>query len=366
MVLVVALKIGKDEVEDIALGAAVLGTGGGGDPFIGKLLALDAIDKHGEVEFLDLTRVHDSDFVVPSAMMGAPTVMVEKIPSGGESLTSLRTLESHIGKRADAIVPIEQGGINSQIPIAVAAALGLPLVDCDGMGRAFPELQMVTFHLDGVPATPMVISDEKGNSMVLSTCDNVWAERIARAVTVQMGGSSLIAIYPMEGVKLKSSCVPNSVSLSMKIGRAIREARARGDNAVEAVTGILKGRVLFRGKVVDVIRRTVGGFARGEAKFEGLDEYINQSLLISFQNENLVARVDGKVVASVPDLITVMDSETGIPITTEGLRYGNRVTVIGSPCHPKWRTPEGLKTVGPSYFGYEHKYIPVEKMGEAA
>jgi DUF917 family protein len=366
MVLVVALKIGKDEVEDIALGAAVLGTGGGGDPFIGKLLALDAIEKHGEVEFLNPDGVAENDFVIPSAMMGAPTVMVEKIPSGNESLASLRQLETHLGKKADAIVPIEQGGINSQIPIAVAATLGLPLVDCDGMGRAFPELQMVTFHLDGVQATPMVISDEKGNSMVLNTLDNVWAERIARAVTVQMGGSSLIAIYPMEGAKLKTSCVPNSVSLSMKIGRAIRNARRRGDNAVAEVIRILNARVLFQGKVVDVIRRTVGGFARGEAKFEGLDEYMGQSLVISFQNENLVAKVQGQVVASVPDLITVMDSETGIPITTEGLRYGNRVIVIGSPCHPKWRTPEGLRTVGPQYFGYEHKYKPVEKVGEEA
>jgi DUF917 family protein len=364
MIQEATLKIGRDEVEDIALGAAVLGTGGGGDPFIGKLLALDAIDNHGEVDFLDLNQVDDDDFVIPSAMMGAPTVMVEKVPSGSESLSSLRQLETQIGRKADAIVPIEQGGINSQIPIAVAATLGLPLVDCDGMGRAFPELQMVTFHLDGIPATPMVISDEKGNSMVLSTCNNVWAERIARAVTVQMGGSSLIAIYPMQGSKLKASCVPNSVSLSMKIGRTIRESRRRGENAVNAVASILNGRTLFQGKVVDVMRRTVGGFARGDAKFEGLDEYLGHSLTISFQNENLVALLDGRVVASVPDLITVMDSETGIPITTEGLRYGNRVTVIGSPCSPKWRTPEGLRTVGPRYFGYDLDYVPVERIGE--
>jgi DUF917 family protein len=358
------LKIGRNEVEDIALGAAVLGTGGGGDPFIGKLLALDAIDNYGDVDFLGLNQVGENDFVIPSAMMGAPTVMVEKVPSGSESLSSLRQLEAQIGRKADAIVPIEQGGINSQIPIAVAATLGLPLVDCDGMGRAFPELQMVTFHLDGVPATPMVISDEKGNSMVLSTCNNVWAERIARAVTVQMGGSSLIAIYPMEGSRLKASCVPNSVSLSMKIGRAIREARRRGENAVNAVASILNGRILFQGKVIDVMRRTVGGFARGDARFEGLDKYSGHGLTISFQNENLVALLDGRVVASVPDLITVMDSETGIPITTEGLRYGNRVTVIGSPCAPKWRTPEGLKTVGPRYFGYDLDYVPVERIGE--
>ena len=32
-----------ENLEDIALGAAVLGTGGGGDPYIGKLLAQEAV-----------------------------------------------------------------------------------------------------------------------------------------------------------------------------------------------------------------------------------------------------------------------------------------------------------------------------------
>jgi DUF917 family protein len=45
------------------------------------------------------------------------------------------------------------------VPIVVAAKLGIPLVDCDGMGRAFPELPMVTFHLNGMSATPMAITD---------------------------------------------------------------------------------------------------------------------------------------------------------------------------------------------------------------
>jgi DUF917 family protein len=66
-------------------------------------------------------------------------------------------------------------------------------------------------------------------------------------------------------------------------------------------------------------------------------------------------------VVSVPDLITVLDIETGEPITTEGLRYGFRVVVLGMPCTPKWRTPEGLALVGPRYFGYEIDYVPVEE-----
>jgi hypothetical protein len=350
------------EIEEIALGAALLGTGGGGDPFVGKLMALDAVDKYGPVQLIPPEDVPDGGLVIPSAMMGAPTVMVEKIPNGGESLDALRSLETRLGKKAVAISPIEEGGVNSQIPIVVAAKLGLPLVDCDGMGRAFPELQMVTFHLYGITATPMVMTDEKGNSLELDTIDNMWTERIARAVTVQMGGSALIAIYPMTGSRLKESCVRGSVSLAMEVGRTIAGARARGLNPVEDLMKLLKSKILFKGKVTDILRRTTAGFAKGEATFEGLDEYRGRSLKIRFQNENLMAMRDGKPVAMVPDLISVLDLESGLPITTEGLRYGNRAIVLGSPCDSKWRTKEGVALVGPRYFGYDFDYTPLESL----
>lgn len=355
------VRITAKEIEEIALGAAFLGSGGGGDPFVGKLMALDAVDKYGPVDVIQPDDVPDGGLVIPSAMMGAPTVILEKIPSE-ESLSALRSLEIKLGRKAVAISPIEEGGVNSQIPIVVAAKLGLPLVDCDGMGRAFPELQMVTFHLYGITATPMVMVDEKGNSVELDTIDNMWTERIARAVTVQMGGSALIAIYPMMGARLKESCISGSVSLAMKVGRTIARGRAKGLNPVEDVMKLLKSKVLFKGKVTDILRRTIAGFAKGEATFEGLDEYRGRSLKIRFQNENLLATRDGQPVAMVPDLISVLDLESALPITTEGLRYGNRTIVLGSPCDSKWRTKEGIALVGPRYFGYDFDYTPLESL----
>jgi DUF917 family protein len=110
-----------------------------------------------------------------------------------------------------------------------------------------------------------------------------------------------------------------------------------------------------------VQRRTDRGFARGEATIEGSDEYATSRLTLHIQNENLVAILDGEIIVSVPDLITVLDAETGDPITTESLRYGFRVVVVGIGCHPKWRTSAGLDVVGPRYFGYDIDYVPVEQ-----
>jgi len=62
--------------------------------------------------------------------------------------------------------------------------------------------------------------------------------------------------------------------------------------------------------------------------------------------------VDGVPKVVVPDLIMNLELDTGEPITTEILRYGQRVAVIGLPAHPLMKTPEALEVVGPKAFGY--------------
>lgn len=355
-------KIGKQEIEDIAIGAALLGTGGGGDPYIGKLMALQAIEEYGEVTLLDVDEVPDDALIVPASMMGAPTVMLEKIPSGEEAIEAFQLLEKYLGKKIYATFPIEAGGVNSMIPFALAARLGLPVIDADGMGRAFPELQMVTFYLDGIPATPGVFADEKGNTALLSTINNVWTERIARAATIEMGGSTMVAMYSMTGKKLKESGIKNILKLEEEIGKAIRFAKQNNVNPINEVLNKVGGFELFRGKVSDINRKTETGFARGTATFDGLNEFKGETLKLSFQNEHLLARTEQRLLCVTPDLIAVLDAETGLPITTEGIRYGARCVVIGIPCNPKWRTEKGIETVGPRYFGYDVDYVPVEEL----
>jgi uncharacterized protein len=349
------------QIEDIALGAAVLGTGGGGDPYIGKLMATHAIKEYGPVRLAALDEIDDDDLSVCIAMMGAPTVMLEKMPGGEESVQAFRSIQSFLGRPVKYIYSIEAGGLNSTVPIALAAKLRMPMIDIDGMGRAFPEIQMVTHSLFGITATPFGIADEKGNSAVLSTIDNRWMETFARSIAVNMGAVAHIACYAATGRQQKQASVPGTISLAERIGCAIRKARDAHANVVQAVQEVTGGFVVFHGKIVDVQRRTVAGFARGEAILEGIAENADEKMSVQFQNENLVAARNGEIIVSVPDLISLLEEDTGEPITTEQLRYGFRVKVLGIPCHRHWRTAEGLKAVGPRYFGYETDYVPVEE-----
>lgn len=354
----------EESLESIALGAALLGTGGGGDPYIGKLMARQAIAECGPVTVVGFDELGDDAVCAMSAVMGAPTVLVEKPPGRREQLAALEALETHIGREITHVMCAEVGGMNSTLPITTAARTGRPLVDCDAMGRAFPEIQMSTPTLAGIGASPIALADDKGNSVVIEAVDNHWTERMARSITVDMGAAAFIALFVQSGAEVKRAMIPDTLRLAASIGDAILEARSQHDDPIEAALEPIGGFRLFKGKVVDVERRTMAGFARGRMVVEGLEEDHGSDLEVEFQNENLVARVSGEVVASVPDLISVLDKETGEPVTTEELRYGLRVQVIAAPCNEKWRSAAGLELVGPAYFGYDIDYTPVETLIE--
>ena len=354
--------VGAAEIENLAIGAAVLGTGGGGDPYIGKLMTIDAINKFGEIEVITPDEVPDDELVFVSQMMGAPTIMVEKICNGQEAVAAYNEMVAVLGRKPYAIYAVEAGGMNSTIPFVLAATLQIPLVDCDLMGRAFPELQMTTLGINGIKDRPAVLADEKGNIVTIKAIDDVWLEKIGREVTMVMGGYSVMASYPCSGRELKDCCIPDTVSLCEEIGHAVVSARAEHADPVEAVLKVTNGFRLYRGKITDVERRTDGKFVRGHAKLDGLDADKGTSMTIKFQNENLIATRDEVVMATTPDLIMCLDQESGTPVTTESLKYGARVVVIAMPCNKHWRSEKGLEIVGPRAFGYDVDYVAIEDL----
>ena len=182
-----------------------------------------------------------------------------------------RALEVRLGTPVTHIICAEVGGLNSTLPIVAAAATGLPLVDCDAMGRAFPEIQMSTPTLFGVEASPMALADDKGNMVVVDAIDNRWTERLARSITIDMGAAAFIALYVQPGAQVKEGMIAGTLALAESVGAAVLEARRIKTDPVIAAARRLGGIVLFEGKIVDVSGRTVAGFARGRVVLEGVD-----------------------------------------------------------------------------------------------
>ena len=134
------------------------------------------------------------------------------------------------------------------------------------------------------------------------------------------------------------------------------------DDPVSALCESVDGVSLIEGKVVDVDRQTTEGFARGSATIEGIGADAGRLVRMEFQNENAVVIEDGKVLVSVPDIITAVDIHTARPIVTELLRYGQRVSLVALPCDPVWRSSAALDVAGPRAFSYDIDYVPVEEI----
>jgi DUF917 family protein len=355
-------EVTEEMLEALAIGAGILGTGGGGNPYLGKLEALQQLKAGRSIRVVSLDELPDDAFTTTVGGMGSPTVSIERIGRGDECLQAMRALERHLGRTFTHVIPGEIGGSNSMRPMIVAARSGLPVIDGDGMGRAFPELQMDTFTIYGVAPTPAALADPRGHEVVFAkVSDPVTLERYARAVTIQMGGAAGYAFPPMTADEVQRTAVPGTITLALAIGRSVQSARTSHTDPAEAVLAVAGGRRLFRGKVVDVERRLLGGFARGVVEIEGSGAESGRSLRIDFQNENLIARTDDdEILAVVPDLICLVDQDSAEPITTEILRYGLRVTVLGIPAPGMLKTPEALAVVGPEAFGYaDVPFIPL-------
>lgn len=208
----------------------------------------------------------------------------------------------------------------------------------------------------------MALTDEKGNSVIFETITNQWTEELARAVTMSCGGSVTCSLYVMDGKTMKAYSVHDIVTRSQQLGAAIRNVKNVTEGTPEEnFLKFSEGIRLFKGKISDVLRTTNGKFNLGKIQLEGIGADKGHRGEVTFQNENLCASVDGNIVATAPDLICLVDTETFTPVTTDGLKYGKRVLVVGLKCYHMWRTPAGLELVGPRYFGIDTDYIPVEE-----
>jgi DUF917 family protein len=351
-------RIGIDDVAALATGCSVLGTGGGGHTYEAELQVLQALADHGPVDLVALETLPPDGIVMPIGNIGAPTVSLEKLPSGTEAPTLRALVEAELGREVVALMASEIGGSNGLLPVAWAAQLALPVLDADGMGRAFPEVQMVSMHVAGRHPTVVFLCDVVGNTVAIRPRTGEWAERVARNVTVAFGGTAMMSDYLMSAAEANGAVITGTVSRALAIGRAV--LGADGD-AVDALVAELDAVRLIAGKVVDVERRTTGGFVRGSAVIEGTGADAGRVLRLEIQNENLAAFEDGEARACVPDLITVVDAQTADAVATELLRYGQRVTVLAFACDPLWRTPRGLEVAGPRAFGYSFDYVPLAR-----
>ncbi len=347
-------RITLDDLESFAIGAWILGTGGGGEPYHSLLEARQHWAEGKSVDLIDPLALGDDDLIACVGQMGAPLAMQEKMCDGPVIARTITMMEEYLGKKFKAIMLWEVGGNNGLQPFLAGAILGLPVVDCDAMGRAFPQADMTTFAICDLPAYPWTMVDIRKNTVIFSQAEDwSWMERMTRKVCTTFGSAAATCKAPRVGREVKVASCLHTVSKAMRIGRTVQAARTAHADPIAAVVESEHGLLLFHGKVKDVMRRTTDGWLRGTVVLEGLDENRGESFRVDFQNEFSVGWQNDQVRVTVPDLICIMDTVSGEAVGTETIRYGQRVTVVALPAPAILMSPKGLKHVGPRAFGYD-------------
>ena len=252
--------LNKVDISDLCLGTTVLGTGGGGSPELGLLILSRLLEMGKEIRLISVKEVPDDEIVVHPAMVGSIAPSKDKImeleeycskiiSKEGPLLTGLKTLEEVLSEKVYATVPVELGGYNTPVAAILGALAGVPFVDGDTIGRAKPELMMQTYTIHNVPITPMVLTDMKGNSVLVRKVASFKdAEKIARAMAVVGEGTTAVRC-PVKGNVFKKTIIPGGVTKAIEIGKALRKAEERHEDPVQAVIQASGGIEFFRGTV---------------------------------------------------------------------------------------------------------------------
>lgn len=349
-----------DDIESLAVGAWILGTGGGGSPYLGLLNMRQLYAQGHRVQLMDAHDLLDDEWVAAVSNMGAPLVGQERLTDSRTIARAVELMERHTGYRFRGIMALEIGGGNAIQPLMAAAHLKRPVVDADMMGRAYPEAQMTSVAVGDLVPYPLTTVDVRGLESVVEKVPTwKWMERVSRKICVEYGSIASTCKAPRSGAEIKKWGIHGTTTKSIAIGHAVREAQRLHEDPIAAILSVEPGKVLYAGKVVDVERRATEGFLRGRTRLDGMGQWRGSAMELAFQNEWIVAWIDGEATVMTPDLICVLDSVSGEAVGTDTIRYGQRVTVIALPSPPVFLTPKGLQHVGPRAFAYDMDFKSV-------
>lgn len=362
--------LSRQNLEDILFGAAILGTGGGGDISEGRSLFDDALAKGKRFDLVSIDEPPDDALFCTAYMLGAISpVSAEEdrqydgLPKIGKPtiLSAYQRLQAHLGRACYGTICCELGGSNTAVAFYAAAMSGHVILDADPAGRAVPEVTHSTYYLAGLPAAPIVMANEFGETFIAEGVhDDRRAEQIVRALA-QVSRNDIAAIdHALELKTLKPALIPGTITNAMNMGRIWREAQTSGDDVANAIAKAGGGFVAFTGHISACDWRTEAGFTLGSITIAGDEKHTTNTYRISIKNENMAAWHNGKLHATVPEMICLIDRDTHQPVTNPNYSEGQSVAVIILPAPKPFLSPRGLESFGPAYIGLDTPFKRAE------
>lgn len=321
------MHITPDDVDALALGCELLGSGGGGSTAAARMILTHHLTSRPPVQVL--TAVAPGTYVACVGAVGAAALMLEDIPTTTPFIRVVDSIRRH-GSPVNAIVPLEVGGVNGLLAVLTASALAIPLVDADPKGRAFTHIHRNVLG-SAIPLTTLAFASSQGAAVYFEANDGDQTERMVRSILPSVGSWGAVACFPGRAETVVSHCVPGTISRALGLGADLALAIGGDPGPMLARPDVTE---VFTGTVIEAISRPgveVGGVA-------SLRHHRQRSVArLDFSNEYIALFDNGELTASAPDIICVLDEHSWRPIPVDRLTPMHRVRVIRIDAAPALR-----------------------------
>lgn len=335
------LTLEQDQLPALALGFSLLGSGGGGTTTLQELVLAQT-----PIWPIELHSVGDLPPETPclaTAYVGSTQFLNERLPGEEPFSTLLLAAERWSGIRAAAVCAAEGGGINGLTPLGLAQ--DHLIIDADFTGRALPRLDQFSVFADRLPGLFVVCDSGAGGVVVSETSRPEDIERVVRSAVVQAGGVATLVIGGFTVDALDQHAITGTYKRALALGTSF-DAAAR--DPLEMVPEKLGGKMLGSGRVSAIEPSVRGDFSFTIEVTDDEDDVLR----IIVGSEALAFMREGRIEATVPEIIVTLDSISRAILQVDAVTMGRHVTVFSLPAPNWWRSSrEREQKVEPRAFG---------------
>ncbi len=366
----------EQDIIDFCKGCTFLGTGGGGDYLSGVEALKKQLFAGREIGWMDAADMPDEDYSCMPYLMGSLAPLSEKAKDEMKRLYKLEDssldgtdimtrviseFERYSQMKIPFLVPSELGGANAATCIASAAEMGKTALDGDYSGRAVPEMKHCTPYIYDMPLLPVLSCDAWNDIAVIQNAPNYeMIERLGKMLAVAGYSRCCQCGFLLNGVNTKKAVIRGTMSDSLRIGQNIRKALEKGLDPVQAAADASHGYLICQGTLTKKEWQDKDGYYWGYHTITGEKQFSGTEIKLWFKNETQISWKNGKPFITSPDLLQIINPETGLAYTNNQAQEGMKAAVIAMRSPAAWRLPKGLAAFEPRAFGFDIDYQPLE------
>lgn len=332
---------------DIAKGATILSTGGGGDMVEAKQIFSSVFGKMEKIPLISLDDLKPDDTLCTAYIAGS---VGNYERSTKPLIYAFNILVGVIKKPIKGIVPVEIGPGDIAETVKIASIFNIPVVDADFTGgRSSPEVYLEAITLANLSRTPIVMTNKDGKILILRKKSSALEiEKAVRKFARYSNGSAYVVGYPLSVSKVKNIIDSKTITLCQKIGQSVQTKKF-----LKTVLNFTKGKILFTGSISNIKTRDNQAFLTGYVYIKGNDQYAGKSAKIFLKNECLLLWVDNKLTLTCPDSICIINKRSRLGIYSRDLKINQDVMILGWPSLNIWKTKKGMNVFAPKTFGFK-------------